>query len=107
MLADSNWTYLINGGNVKYYFWNEMSDAVHEVQESNLDNILDALKFHEYSGLKLKYLGQVMYDPWEIDPNFIMEECEVRGKTLAKPLQRNTGDKVSKQEEKSISSPAT
>ncbi len=52
--------FLLDGGNGKYYMWNEESDYVVELYERNLDNILSVLRTDAGCwGLVYRYIGTI------------------------------------------------
>ncbi len=76
ILVNKRRTYLIDGGNQKYYTWNDVRDEVNEVRERNLEKILTTLssaRGGECSGLGREYLGTLKYDALEDALEYVRE----------------------------------
>ncbi len=75
VLANKKRTYLIDGGNQKYYTWNDLCDEVHEFRERDLEKSLTALSSGggECSGLGREYLSNLEYDALEDGPECVGE----------------------------------
>lgn len=56
ILNDRSCLYLIDGGDQKYYLWNDTSDDVAKIDESDRQKILKAIGEHGVTGLKYKIL---------------------------------------------------
>ena len=67
--------YLIDGGDGKYHFWNNMSDAVFLINQPDLEQILvDPDLYFSGSAKVFTYLGDAGYDAYADDPEFLEEE---------------------------------
>ena len=67
--------YLIDGGDGKYYSWNDTADGVCLINQPDLEQILTAPDLYLFGSDKVcTYLGDVCYDPWADDPEFLEEE---------------------------------
>jgi len=58
ILSDSMDLFLLEGGDGKYYLWNDISDYVARIEEPNLQEILGKLGSEGLSGLKLTLLTE-------------------------------------------------
>jgi hypothetical protein len=58
ILSDMMYSFLLDGGDEKYYLWNIVSGDVERIEESNLQTILGTLGSEGLSGLKLTILTE-------------------------------------------------
>ena len=58
ILSDRMYSFLLDGGDEKYYVWNMVSGDVARIEESNLQEILDKLGSEGLSGLKMTVLTE-------------------------------------------------
>ena len=58
ILSDMMYSFLLDGGDEKYYLWNIVSGDVERIEESNLQTILGKLGSEGLSGLKMTVLTE-------------------------------------------------
>jgi hypothetical protein len=58
VLSDMRDTYLLDGGDGKYYFWNEVCESVARIEEPSLQKILAKLGTEGVSGIKYTILTE-------------------------------------------------
>lgn len=52
------YTFLLDGGDRKYYLWNDISDTVARIEEPDLEKVLAKLRSEGLSGIKCTILAE-------------------------------------------------